>query len=1370
MRKLLLALAVFPWIVLAQSDMILEHYTQQEGLPSNTVYGSLKGSDGFLWIGTWHGLCSFDGSQFTAFINRTSKQSEMPPQKVLSIVDDDHGFLWLRNVDNRLYLFNKRTEHFHEVYNELKSLSQNVQVIKIQRMDNSHVLLLTRNKNLYEAFVSDSGMVKIERLYDARNDIDPATMKLLHNVRGETDKRVFWIGMDYHIDAIEKGSRQPQSVATYTDSRGNIWTVENEQILICRDSQTGLERRFTIPSGERITELKFADSGANGVFILLPTGELWYYHHSTSLLSPLSSLNTPLSALASARFYDIYRDNDGQLWVSSTDAGLYKIAFPPQCFHLHLSELLTSPLHDNRGFRAVFQQRNGDIWVGTRNGQLFCVDGKTMTLKHQIRESVGNVYHIMEDKKGVLWISTKGAGLTQAVPDGTAPGGWRMDHYVNQRSDKYSISNDRVYYTYEDSKGRLWVCTFGGGLNLAELRNGRLYFYHKGNSFKHYPAYDLYMSVRSITEDKDGRLWVATTDGLMSFDGSFKDPTDIQFEIYRDAEASAVDGDIFSLYKDRSGNIWMSTFGGGLSRIIRYDARRHVPVLSHLAFDDQTNGNVVSSMVEDKEGRMWLFTENTLASLDSRTGFIRHYGRQSGFPAVTIEDNTAVCLSSGQILVGCREGMLSFNPSEVDSENSRRLPTFIVDFKVQNRSLTEFDPPIYDGSIRYAKEIVLKHHQNMFTIEFTTLDFISSGTLSYTYILDGYEDQWHISGKNRVASYANVPPGKYQFRVKPMGNDQSERILLVTILPPWWATWWAYCIYALIFAALLYGVFKLVREMIRMRNEVYINDRLAELKIRFFTNVSHELRTPLTLIKGPVEELKKNEKLSPAGKEYVSLIDSNARKMLQLVNQILDFRKVQNGKMKLRVSCVNLTQMLEQFRQEYRILADERRIAYHFDLPQDSALVWCDAEKVNVVVNNLINNAFKFTHEGGTIHVMMEYDEQSRQCMIRVEDDGDSIPEAQLEEIFERFAQADLSAHRASDHSPGGTGIGLSLSREYVNMHHGRIWAENLPGGQGAAFVVELPIDKEHFADDAMVVYLNDQMEMSVEALDDSESSSNTETLVADDAPVILLIEDNIDLCRMLSLQMKGKYNLYIAHDGEDGLKKVYQYHPDVIVSDLMMPGIDGIEVLRRVRHDFSISHIPVIILTAKQGDDVHKHALTTGANAYITKPFSSEILLARIEQLLEEQRIFQRKMAVKTGVSSQEPNEGNNAGTERSHDSEDAYEQHLIKQDLDFVQRIHQIVEENLQDEDFRIDNLASEMGLSRSAFFKKLKSLTGFAPVDYVKEIRLVKAQHLIETTTLNITEVAYAVGFRDAGYFTKCFRQKYGTTPKEYRKREQ
>jgi len=1346
-----------------QSDMIIEHYTQQDGLPNNTVYSTLKGSDGFMWIGTWHGLCSFDGVRFTSYLTRTSHQSEIPPQKVLSMVDDGRGYLWLRNVDNRLYLFNKHSERFHEVYNELKDVSQNVRVIKIQRMDNGHVLLLTRNKNLYEAFVNDSGTVRLNKLYDARADIDPTTMRLLHNVQGETENRAFWIGMDYHIDAVVKGSRPPQNIATFTDSQGKIWTEEAGQQLVCLDRQTGMEHRLTIPTGERITELKFTDTGANGLFVLLPTGDVWRFMPSALTLPP-TPLTFPPSTL---HFYDLYRDDDGQLWLSSTDEGLYKVSFPPRSFQLHLSDFIASFDHDNRGVRAVFQQHNGDLWTGLRNGMLLCLDGKTMNVKSRIEKSVGNIYHIMEDRNGQLWLSTKGAGLTLAVPDGSAPDGWRMTHHVNNRNDKYSINSDRVYYTFEDSQHRLWVCTFGGGLNLMERKGNRWVFYHKGNVFKNYPAYDLYMSVRSITEDQNGRLWVGTTDGLMSFDGHFKNPADIQFEIYRDPVVGAVDSDIFSLFKDSRGDIWMGTFGGGLSKLMRYDAKHHVPQLKHYAFDEQANGSVISSIVEDRQGLIWLCTETALASLDTRSGFIRHYGRQSGFPLVTIEDNTSLCMGNGRILVGCREGLLTFNPQEVEQENSKRHATFIVDFKVQNRELSDFDPPIYDGSIRYAKEIVLKHHQNMFTIEFATLDFLSNGDLSYTYILDGYEAQWHASGSNRIASYANVPPGKYRFRVKTMGDDASERVLLVRILPPWWATWWAYSIYALLFIALLYGALRLIREMIRMRNEVYINDRLAELKIRFFTNVSHELRTPLTLIKGPVEELKKSEKLSPAGKEYVELIDSNARKMLQLVNQILDFRKVQNGKMKLRVSCLDLRQLLERFRHEYRMLAEERRIAFSFELPQEPAWVWCDVEKIGVVVNNLLSNAFKYTSEDGAIRVVLENDEASRRCTLRVEDDGASIPETQLEEIFERFAQAESSGH-PSDQNPGGTGIGLSLSREYVKMHQGRIWAENLMEGHGAAFIVELPTDKEHFDADSTVVYLNDQSADGVTlkeyAVTTPEDLSNEElSSPVSDAPVILLIEDNMDLCHLLRLQMKDRYQLFVAHNGEDGLKKVYQYHPDVIVTDLMMPGIDGLEVLRRVRHDFSVSHIPVIVLTARQGDDVHKLALTTGANAYITKPFSSEILMARIEQLLEEQRIFQRKMTL--GVNDKTAGE-----TTAENKNEDAYEQHLIKQDVEFVQRIQRIIEENLQDEDFRIDNLASEMGLSRSAFFKKLKSLTGFAPVDYVKEIRLVKAQHLIETTTLNITEVAYAVGFRDAGYFTKCFRQKYGTTPKEYRKREQ
>ena len=535
---------------------------------------------------------------------------------------------------------------------------------------------------------------------------------------------------------------------------------------------------------------------------------------------------------------------------------------------------------------------------------------------------------------------------------------------------------------------------------------------------------------------------------------------------------------------------------------------------------------------------------------------------------------------------------------------------------------------------------------------------------------------------------------------------------------------------AVLAALAFYGVSRTVMYVIRMRNEVYINDRLAELKIRFFTNVSHELRTPLSLIKGPVEELKATERLSPTGKEYLDLIERNSNKMLQLVNQILDFRKIQNGKMRMHVSFVDINKMIEMFMDEFRVLADERDIAFVFDKPDEPVMAWCAAEKIGIVLNNWINNAFKYTDDGGSICVALEYDHD-----------------------LGRFSQADNKT--SGDNSYAGTGIGLSLSKEYVNMHHGRIWAENMADGKGVVFSVELPTGKEHFNDKDIEVYFDDNTAENDAAEDTADDTAgNDVTKAGNDVPTVLLIEDNADMCRMLKLQIGGHYNVLTANDGNDGMNKINRHHPDIIVTDLMMPGMSGLELLRNVRQDFSISHIPVIVLTAKNTEEDKIKAVKTGANAFITKPFSSSYLIARIDQLLEEQRIFQRKMVVQTAVDSAA--EGNN----------DEYEQHLVKKDIEFMQKIHEIIEQNLNANDFNIDTIAGTIGLSRSAFFKKLKSLTGFAPVDFVREIRLTKAARMIETTDSSITEIAYSVGFRDAGYFGKCFRKKYGKTPKEYR----
>ena len=1407
--SLLLVLAL--WMPIhAQNGMIVQHYTLEEGLPSNTVYCSLKDKDGFLWFGTWYGLCSFDGSQFMPFVTRSRQQSDIPPRKVISLVEDGDGYLWIRNVDNRLYLYDKFADSYHEVYDELKQISQNMQVIKIQKADNGHVLLLTRNKNLYEANVEKNGKISVQRIFDGSLAIDPTTYKLQHNILGVNDRYLYWLGTDFKLDVIPrpKGNQylslvKPGKHYTYYyrtghsiclgNDEGEAYVIDSEkgsvgtssspetpvfvdkqqrqwffnritQTLVCQHPQTGLQQRFPIPQGEKIATRKFCDAGANGLFILHDNGEVWRYDHLTGLMQHIADFrqfsNTAVNAL---RFYDLDIDSEGLLWMSSTTNGVYKVNFTPSNFTFFMPGLLSQEheIGDSQGIRALFQQKNGDLWIGTRNGSLLCIDPKTQTVRPSAISNIGNVYHIMEDHEGNLWFSTKGNGIIKAshqLPSaGGAPDAAGLKVFRHDPNEPYSLNDDRVYYIFEDSRHRIWACTFGGGLNLIEERGGKTLFINRNNEFKDYPKYELYLNVRSIVEDANGRLWVGTTDGLMSFSGQFRKPQDIDFEIYREQQdAGTVDNDVFSLYKDSRGRIWMGMFGGGMNLLEGYDEQAHRPQLKNYPFTEQHSGNVVSSIIEDHQHHLWICTENGLASLNPDEGTsIRNYDRYSGFPVVNVEDNTIACLQDGRILIACRQGVLAFAPEVVMSESNRQYPVYIVDFRVHNRPLSDFEPAIYDGSVRYAKEIVLEHNQNMFSIEFASLNFTDQNQISYSYILDGYEGQWHANGLNRIASYANVPPGRYTFRVKTLGSNASERTLEIRILPPWWASWWAYLIYTLLLLAILYGIFRLVLYMIRMRNETYVNDRLAELKIRFFTNISHELRTPLTLIKSPIEELKKNERLSPSGKEYLTLIDNNAKRMLQLVNQILDFRKVQNGKMKMHVSYTDLNEMLEMFRQEYRIHAQERDISYEFLLPDEHVMAWCDRQKIGVVVNNLINNAFKYTHEGGTITVSLEAPLNPQPstlnaqpfAVIRVEDDGASIPENKLEEIFERFAMAN---NRIDDTTSTGTGIGLSLSREFVLMHHGHIWAENME--KGVAFIVELPTEKDNFQADEIEEYMGAPLnppsrETSIETASSPEGELRG-------APTLLLIEDNIDLCRLLSMQLKDKYTVLTAHDGEEGLKKVYQYHPDLIVSDLMMPKMDGMEMLKRIRQDFNISHIPVIILTAKQGDEIHTQAISTGANAYITKPFSSDLLKARISQLLEEQRIFQRKMVL--APLNPQPSTLN----------AQPYESHLIKKDLEFVRNVHQIIEKNLRNEDFNVNTLAEEMGLSRSPFFKKLKSLTGFAPVDLVKEIRLTKALNYVETTDMNVTEIAYAVGFRDPGYFTKCFRQKYGKAPKEYR----
>ena len=766
------------------------------------------------------------------------------------------------------------------------------------------------------------------------------------------------------------------------------------------------------------------------------------------------------------------------------------------------------------------------------------------------------------------------------------------------------------------------------------------------------------------------------------------------------------------------------------------------------------NNDVVKSIVEDKDGNLWFTTEIGLSCFNKDTEQFRNYDRYDGFLNVELEESSALRTLSGDLWLGSRQGILTFSPNKLETQNMN-YDTRIVDFKISNRDLRSFhEDPVLKESITFADAIRLKYNQSMFTIEFAALNFYNPNRVFYRYILEGYEKEWHYNGKNRIASYTNVPPGSYTFRVETIDEANPElvsnRTLAITILPPWWLSWWAIVIYVVLGIIALYFSLRLAFFMIKMKNDIYIEQKVSEMKIKFFTNISHELRTPLTLIKGPIQELREHETLSPKGVQYVELMEKNTNQMLQLVNQILDFRKIQNGKMRLHVSLIDFNELVVSFQKEFRVLSEENEVSFTFQLPDAAIMIWADKEKLSIVIRNIISNAFKFTPSGGSIHVVAGLTEDGEHCFLRVEDNGIGIPQNKLTEIFERFSQGE----NAKNSYYQGTGIGLALSKEIVNLHHGVIRAES-PEGKGTVFIVELLLGKEHYRISEVDFYVSDTETAPAGDVSSTdimaEEDSEEQTEIDASLPNLLLVEDNKDLCQLIKLQLEDKFNIHIANNGVEGLKKVHLYHPDIVVTDQMMPEMDGLEMLQSIRKDFQISHIPVIILTAKNDEGAKTKAITLGANAYITKPFSKEYLLARIDQLLSERLLFRERIRLQ--MENQKTTE------------EDSYEQYLVKKDVQFLEKIHQVIEENMDDSDFNIDTIASGIGLSRSAFFKKLKSLTGLAPVDLVKEIRLNKSVELIKNTDLSISEIAFAVGFKDSGYYSKCFRKKYNQTPREY-----
>ena len=956
----------------------------------------------------------------------------------------------------------------------------------------------------------------------------------------------------------------------------------------------------------------------------------------------------------------------------------------------------------------------------------------------------------------------------------------------------YSLSDNNVYCVYEDHHGRIWAATFAGGINyISQGEHGETVFINHRNNLKGYPI-DVCYKTRFITSDNNGRLWVGTTTGAVAFDENFKKPEDIQFHHFSrvpNDTKSLSNNDVHWIIATQQKELYLATFGGGLNKLISISENGHGEFKSYSVLDGLSS-DVLLSIREDHKQNLWISTENGICKFVPSGERFENYDERSISFRVRFSEAASTLTSGGDMLFGTSNGLFMFTPDSI-RKSSYVPPVVFSKLMVANEDVIPGEKSILKVDLDDTQELVLSHDENIFSVQYAALDYTNPQNIQYAYILDGFEKQWTFADRQRSVTYTNLPKGDYIFRVRSTNSDgvwvDNERILNITILPSFWETPLAYVLYVCFVLLIIFVAVYILFTIYRLKHEVSVEQQISDIKLRFFTNISHELRTPLTLIAGPVEQVLKNDKLPADAREQLVVVERNTNRMLRLVNQILDFRKIQNKKMKMQVQQLNVVAFVRKIMDNFESVAEEHNIDFLFQTEKEALNLWVDADKFEKIVFNLLSNAFKYTPNGKMITVFIREDEGM--VSVGVQDQGIGIAENKRKSLFVRFENlVDKNIFNQAS-----SGIGLSLVKELVEMHKATISVDSRLG-EGSCFKVDFLKGKEHYNSSVEFILEDSAAPLSMERIVDiANSSLQTEAAIVD-APdlkvsaakeeaeessskeLMLLVEDNQELRSFLRSIFASTYRVVEASDGMEGWSKALKYLPDIIISDVMMPEKDGIEMTRELRADMTTSHIPIILLTAKTTIESKLEGLEYGADDYITKPFSATYLQARVENLLMQRKKLQNfyrdslthVTVSETPVAQGETLAGHASAEPVSSAAEEPAMPEMSPNDRKFMDKLVDLMEQNMDNGELVVDDLVRELAVSRSVFFKKLKTLTGLAPVEFIKEMRIKRAAQLIETGEFNMTQISYMVGINDPRYFSKCFKAQVGMTPTEYREK--
>lgn len=1325
------------------------------GLSHNWVNTILKDADGFLWFGTMSGLNRYDGYSCRVFHKNQNDSSSLSENNILALYELPDGKMWVRTMGAPC-IYNPDTEKFDAGYQDyLRSLGLPPGAIRnIVKGNNGRYWFLYEDMGLYLYSVNNKSAgplrqqhtsLPAEKITAVQETKDEKLWMVHQNgLLQEYDIRSGKITLSSNaLQQLHKGNN-PNNL--FIDSDGDVWIwcytcgaflFHPQDNTIKQFNENSFPERLSSNVVSQIVQdnngLIWAGTDHGGVTLIDKKNNF-----STSYL--LNDAREPRS-ISQNTITTIYTDDSGIVWLGTYKHGVNYLNSNIVQFPYYHHEEFNARSLQYEDVNRFAEDKAGNIWIGTNGGGLIYFDRRRNTFKQYLHDpdnpnSLSNnvIVSLWIDHEDVLWIGTYLGGLNSFD-------GKQFTHYRHDDHNASSLADDRIWEIFEDREHNLWVGTLGGSLDR---------FDRKTNRFDHYKGkadFTLSDYISAIMQDRKGNLWVGTDAGIAVFEKHKDTPV---FYRHTDEKNSLGSNNVICLLEDSKGRIWVGCREG----LNLFDEQ--TKTFQRFTISDGLPDNLILNILEDNRQTLWLSTPNGLCNAipkqeEDRIAFtVVAYDEMNNLQNREFNDNAALKTRKGELIFGGPFGFNIIDPDEIKKPDHQSRIVFtglqILSKNVEPGMLVN-NRILLQRSLLKLQSIDLKYRENAFSIEFASLDFSYSARDKYAYMLEGFNSDWlYADGNQRRATYTNLNPGRYIFKVKALDRDgtwSDIKTLQINIEPPFWQRPIAYCIYILIAA----GLFLLVRritldrihmrfEMLQQRMEAERAHAVDQLKTKFFTNVSHELRTPLSLIISPLDRMLK-QTTDDEQKKQLNLMQRNAKRLLNLVNQLLDFRKMEVQEVKLHPSIGDIIAFSRDISQSFEDIAEKKKIRLSFSSNVDSLEIYFDKDKIEKILFNLLSNAFKYTHDEGTVGITFIYtppvnNEQDGMLAIEVRDTGIGIPADKHEKIFERFFQTDVPESMVNQ----GTGIGLAITKEFVKLHNGIITVKSVPE-QGACFTVLLPAKKvyEPFTRTAVG---------SVPATD-AEQISHQETPKGSKKKIVVLVEDNEDLRFYLKDNLKGQYHVEEATNGKEGWEKIKQVNPDLVVSDIMMPLMDGVELARKIKTETLTAHIPVILLTAMGSEEKQLEGLKAGVNDYITKPFTFEILASRIRNLLAQQKLLQKRFQMQIEVNPGEVT--------------------VTPVDEKFLKQALEIVEKQLDNPAFSVEDLSREMYMSRVTLYRKILSLTGRSPLEFIRSIRLKRAAQLLEKSGMSVAEIAYEVGFNNPKLFTRFFKEEFKVTPSQY-----